>query len=188
MRLGTIAKETGLNWRTVARWAMLKELPERRSMSPKSTTPRKYESYLAQRWTEGFRTARHLLPEIQKLGYTASRTHLEHPLSDWRRVRPGPCAMALSADQGDGAVAGFTQSSPDSRFVSVHETEGVDDTAGNAESRPTQAASTGLPRYAQAGPEIPGHPARARLRKVLARRCAQVWPIWTAQIRLYRPA
>jgi hypothetical protein len=31
----------------VAKCAMLDELPERRSMSPKSTTPRKYKSYLA---------------------------------------------------------------------------------------------------------------------------------------------
>ena len=58
--LGDIVKETGLNFRTVAKWALWDELPERRRMSPKSTTPRKYESYLAQRWAEGFRTARHL--------------------------------------------------------------------------------------------------------------------------------
>ncbi len=56
MSMGTISKETGLNLRTVAKWAKLKEFPERRSMSPKSTTPRKYESYLAQRngQTEGY--------------------------------------------------------------------------------------------------------------------------------------
>jgi hypothetical protein len=46
---GAISKESSLNWRTVAKWAMLNELPERRIMSPKSTTPRKYEGYLAQR-------------------------------------------------------------------------------------------------------------------------------------------
>jgi transposase len=103
--LGAIAKETGLNWRTVAKWAMLDELPERRSMSPKSTTPRKYESYLAQRWAEGFRTARHLLPEIQKLGYTGSLTHLERLLSDWRRTRRGLCVQALSADEGGGRAS-----------------------------------------------------------------------------------
>ena len=97
---GAISKETGLNWRTVAKWARLNELPERRSMSPKSTTPRKYESYLAQRWAEGFRTARHLLPEIQKLGYTGSLTHLERLLSDWRRARRGPSLQTISADEG----------------------------------------------------------------------------------------
>jgi hypothetical protein len=51
--LTAIAKETGLNWRTVAKWTELRELPERRSMNPESTTPRKYETYLAQRWAEG---------------------------------------------------------------------------------------------------------------------------------------
>jgi transposase len=100
---GAISKETGLNWRTVAKWARLKELPERRSMSPKSTTPRKYESYLTQRWAEGFRTGRHLLPEIQKLGYTGSLTHLERLLSHWRRVPRGPSLQAISADEGGGA-------------------------------------------------------------------------------------
>ena len=103
--LGVIAKETGLNWRTVAKWAMLDELPERRSMGPKSTTPRKYESYLAQRWAEGFRTARHLLAEIQKLGYTGSLTHLERLLSEWRRARRGPSLQARSVDEGGGGAS-----------------------------------------------------------------------------------
>jgi Transposase/zinc-finger of transposase IS204/IS1001/IS1096/IS1165 len=52
--LGAISKAMGLNWRTVAKWAILNELPERRSMNPKSTTPSKYASYLVQRWEEGF--------------------------------------------------------------------------------------------------------------------------------------
>ena len=88
--LRVISKGIGLNWRTVAKWALLNELPERRRMDPKSTTPRKYEAYLAQRWAEGFRTGRHLLPEIQNLGYTGSLTHLERLLSQWRRPAPRP--------------------------------------------------------------------------------------------------
>jgi hypothetical protein len=102
--LGAIAKETGLNFWTVAKWAMFDELPERRSMSPKPTTPRKYASYLAQRWADGFRTARHLLAEIQKLGYAGSLTHLERLLSEWRRARGGPAVQIISTDEGvDGA-------------------------------------------------------------------------------------
>jgi hypothetical protein len=110
--LGAISKETGFNWRTVAKWARLNELPERHSMSPKSTTPRKYESYLAQRWSEGFRSARHLLPEIQKLGYTGSRTHLERLLSHWRRTPRGPCLQTISADEGGGASLASLKVSP----------------------------------------------------------------------------
>ena len=99
--LTAIAKETSLNWRTVAKWTELRELPERRSMNPKSTTPRKYETYLAQRWAEGFRTGRHLLPEIKKLGYTGSLTHLERLLSEWRRSGRGPCLASLDPDAGN---------------------------------------------------------------------------------------
>ena len=98
--VGAISKEMSLNWRTVAKWASLNELPERRSMNPKSTTPRKYEGYLSQRWAEGFRTARHLLPEIQKLGYTGSLTHLERLLSQWRRAESTPSLPELSTNAG----------------------------------------------------------------------------------------
>ena len=99
--LRVISKEIGLNWRTVAKWAILNKLPERRSMDPKSTTPKKYDRYLAQRWAEGFRTARHLLPEIQKLGYTGSLTHLERLLSHWRRTAPSPSLQELSTNAAD---------------------------------------------------------------------------------------
>jgi transposase len=99
--LTAIAKETSLNWRTVAKWTEWRELPERRSMNPKSTTPRKYETYLAPRWAEGFRTGRHLLPEIKKLGYTGSLTHLERLLSEWRRSGRGPCLASLDPDAGN---------------------------------------------------------------------------------------
>jgi hypothetical protein len=70
-------------------------------MHPKSTTPRNYESYLAQRWAEGFRTARHLLPEIKKLGYTGSLTHLERLLSEWRQSGHGPCLTLMDSDAGN---------------------------------------------------------------------------------------
>src|SRR5258708_1267719 len=99
--LTAIAKETSLNWRTVAKWTEWRELPERRSMNPKSTTPRKYETYLAPRWAEGFRTGRHLLPEIKKLGYTGSLTHLERLLSEWRRSGRRPCLASLDPDAGN---------------------------------------------------------------------------------------
>jgi hypothetical protein len=98
--LTAIAQQTGLNWRTVAKWTKLSEFPERRRMHPKTTTPSKYEGYLARRWAEGFRTARHLLPQIQKLGYTGSLTHLERLLSRWRRSGRGPSLASLSTDEG----------------------------------------------------------------------------------------
>jgi transposase len=67
-----IIRETGFNWRTVAKWVLLDELPERAVMAPKSTTPSKFRTYLSRRWAEGCTTGRDLLPEIKCLGYTGS--------------------------------------------------------------------------------------------------------------------
>ena len=72
-------------------------------MNPKSTTPRKYETHLAQRWAEGFRTGVSFIcyPEVKKLGYTGSLTHLERLLSEWRRSGRGPCLASLDPDAGN---------------------------------------------------------------------------------------
>jgi transposase len=102
---GAIVRETRLNWRTVAKWSSWDELPERRRMDPKSTAPIRFESHLAKRWADGFRTARHLLPEIQKLGYAGSLTHLERLLSQWRRTGHGPALQPVCADDPPAGTA-----------------------------------------------------------------------------------
>jgi transposase len=93
-----IAREARLNFRTAAKWLMWDELPERHRMEPRLTAPIRFESHLARRWADGFRTARHLLPEIQKLGYAGSLTHLERLLSQWRRTGHGQSLKTLCAD------------------------------------------------------------------------------------------
>ena len=94
-----IVRETGFNWRTVAKWAGLGELPERNVMAAKPTMPGNFQNHLSRRWAEGCTTGRDLLPEIKCLGYTGSLSHLERLLSQWRRAgRPaglyGPAAKA----------------------------------------------------------------------------------------------
>ena len=84
--LDTIVEQTGLNWRTVAKWVASDVLPERRLMDPRSTNPVKFEDFLAQRWDEGFRNGRRLLTEVRQQGYTGSFSHLERLLSNWRRA------------------------------------------------------------------------------------------------------
>ena len=102
-RLRQIVIETGLHWRTVAKWARLDALPPRRKMAPRSTAPIKFERHLAQRWAEGIRTARRLLPEIRELGYTGSHSHLERLLAQWRQALRGPTPEELDAnDAGMG--------------------------------------------------------------------------------------
>jgi hypothetical protein len=70
-----IVRETGFNWRTVAKWAGLGELPERNVMAAKPTTPGNFQNHLSRRWAEGCTTGRDLLPEIKCLvpGITGPR-------------------------------------------------------------------------------------------------------------------
>lgn len=79
-------RETGFNWRTVAKWAQLGEFPERNVMAAKPTTPGNFQHHLLRRWAEGCTSGRDLLPEIKCLGYTGSPSHLERLLSQWRRA------------------------------------------------------------------------------------------------------
>ena len=96
-----IIHETGFNWRTVAKWVRLDELPERNVMAPKSTTPSKFQTYLSRRWAEGCTTGRDLLPEIRYLGYTGSLSQLERLLTQWRRA--GHTAMT-DAPEAKGGI------------------------------------------------------------------------------------
>ena len=82
----SIKHETGLHWKTITKWLPLDTLPERRAMAPKATTPARFADYLAKRWAEGRKSARHLLPELRARGYAGSQTHLERLLGQWRRA------------------------------------------------------------------------------------------------------
>jgi len=82
-----IVRETGLNWRTVAKWIRLDTLPERRTMVAKTTTPDRFRVYLARRWAEGSTMGRDLLAELRPRGYTGSLTNLQRFLNPWRRAQ-----------------------------------------------------------------------------------------------------
>jgi transposase len=100
--LNTIVEQTGLNWRTVAKWVASDVLPERSLMEPRSTNPVKFEGFLAQRWNEGFRNGRRLLMEVRQQGYTGSFSHLERLLSDWRRA--GSAVLVQKASRDDTPI------------------------------------------------------------------------------------
>jgi Transposase len=81
-----IVRQTGFNWRTIAKWLRLDELPERNVMAPRPNTPSGFHDHLARRWAEGCTSGRALLLEIRDLGYTGSLSHLGRLLADWRRA------------------------------------------------------------------------------------------------------
>ena len=82
----TITRETGLHWRTVAKWAGLDMAPVRRTIAAKTTTPERFRVHLARRWSKGCTMGRTLLAEIKLLGYTGSFTHLQRLLCKWRQA------------------------------------------------------------------------------------------------------
>ena len=55
-------------------------------MASKATTPARFADYLAERWAEGHKSARHLLPKLKARSYAGSQTHLERLLGQWRRA------------------------------------------------------------------------------------------------------
>jgi transposase len=84
--LNKIVEETGLGWRTVAKWVTLTVLPERRLMDPRPTNPARFRDFLAHLWNEGCTNGRKLLIEVRKQGYTGSFSHLERLFRKWRSM------------------------------------------------------------------------------------------------------
>jgi transposase len=97
--LNDIMRETGLNWRTIAKWNQFETLPARNLSSKKPGLIAKFQEYLSQRWTDGVRRGRHLLHEIKKLGYSGSRASLERLLLNWRaNGRSDPGTLVVSTE------------------------------------------------------------------------------------------
>lgn len=81
-----IERRTGYKRRTVAKWLTFKTPPDRRRASLKPSSPRCFETFLADRWKEGNRLGRHLFHDIKLRGYTGSLSNLERLLGTWRRA------------------------------------------------------------------------------------------------------
>jgi transposase len=91
-----IATVVHLNWRTVKRYILARELPKRGAPAIQLTSSvRPYLAYVEQRWREGCHNAVHLLEEIQAKGYQGSYSSMCRALKplrqgDGRRTTPTP--------------------------------------------------------------------------------------------------
>jgi hypothetical protein len=97
--IGAMAREAGLNWRTVKKWSEVGKPPQRRTMAQKSSTPALFRDYLAKRWSEGITFGRDLLAEIRERGYSGSLTHLQRLLRQWRQAHLAALGEAPAAQQ-----------------------------------------------------------------------------------------
>ena len=81
-----VARRTGLDCRTVAKWSRFDTAPQRRRKMPGASSPDAFRDHLARRWSEGCTLGRDLLAEIRTLGYAGSITHLHRFLNPWRHA------------------------------------------------------------------------------------------------------
>ena len=79
-----IMRTMSLGRARVEKWIRLEALPERNSMTPKTSTPAFFHRHLFSRWNEGCSAGRKLFAEIKELGYTGSYSNLAAYLARWR--------------------------------------------------------------------------------------------------------
>jgi transposase len=91
-----IVRQTGLSRRRVDKWVRLETLPERNRMQLGPCSPGFYYRHLSQRWAENVTGIRQLLSEIQKLGFTGSRSRLADYLSAWRSDVGNACPKTVN--------------------------------------------------------------------------------------------
>lgn len=92
-----IARRTGYGRRSIAKWLTYDEPPDRRRATPKPTSPRCFEVYLAVRWKDGILRGRDLFDEIKQRGYIGSFSNLERLLASWRRTDKASNSVARSS-------------------------------------------------------------------------------------------
>ena len=95
LSLSAIARELGLNRKTVSKYMASDHPPEHAGHPPQPSRVRPWLPYLRRRWTEGCHNARTLYQEIVKQGYPGSERHIRKAVQPWRNgpsrsVRPSP--------------------------------------------------------------------------------------------------
>jgi transposase len=84
-----IARRTGYERRSIAKWLAFKAPPDRRRAALNPTSPWYFEVFLAKCWKDGNRCGRHLFHDVKQRGYTGSFANLERLLGAWRRAERG---------------------------------------------------------------------------------------------------
>ncbi|MCA9068114.1 MAG: ISL3 family transposase [Planctomycetaceae bacterium] len=88
-----IARRTGLDRGTVARYLKAGTFPERRtgtSPGPKSSLGNEHRSHLKRRWEEGCRNASQLYQEVKAQGFRGSYYSVRRAVAKWRNAA-SPC-------------------------------------------------------------------------------------------------
>ena len=84
LSLSAIARELGLNRKTVSKYMALERPPEYAGRPPQPSKVRPWLSYLRRRWDEGCHNARTLYREVVEQGYSGSERHIRKAVQSWR--------------------------------------------------------------------------------------------------------
>lgn len=84
-----IARELGMNRKTVRRYLTLNHPPIYGPRRPRPTRATPYFAYLRQRWAEGCHNARSLYQELLQRGYSGAERQVRAAVRPWRSA-PGP--------------------------------------------------------------------------------------------------
>ena len=90
LSLGAIARELGLNRKTVSKYMASDRPPEYAGHPPRPSKVRPWLPYLGRRWAEGCHNARTLYREVVEQGYSGSERHIRKAVQPWRNGRSRP--------------------------------------------------------------------------------------------------
>ena len=89
-----IARETGVERRTVIRWLKSDGFPERRPAPPRDRGIDAFLEHLRHRWEEGARNAALLFREIRGMGFQGKYSSVREVVQPWRSMAPPPLRSA----------------------------------------------------------------------------------------------
>ena len=107
--LHAIARQTGLERKTVRKYIQLEHLPPPQARGQRDSLLDPYKPFILERWQAGCHNAMHLLQELQPLGYTGKRSILRAYLTQLRKSRGLPPRSRTSTE---GAVTEPTRKPP----------------------------------------------------------------------------
>ena len=102
LSLSAIARELGLNRKTVSRYMASDNPPEYAGHPPGPSKVRPWLPYLRRRWAQGCRSARTLYGEVAQQGYSGWERHIRKAVQPWghrpdRPVKSKPSPRAIAS-------------------------------------------------------------------------------------------
>ena len=130
-----IAKRSGRDRKTIAKYLQCQELPKYKPRQPRPSKLDPFKDYLKSRMAEGVFNANRLFSEIKALGYSGGKTILKDFVKPFRPLQKAQAVSRFETKPGEQAQVDFGEVSgfrPGSRVLpqSLPALQGPDQRAG----------------------------------------------------------